>query len=137
MYGVESMMHADYRGVGVGSLLMNARFDLLKRLNLRGMIAGGIIMDYAAAYDAEGLSPDQYVREVIAGKRFDTNLTKQLHKGFRVASLIPNYDEDPRSYNWGVALVWDNPDYRATGRILRGSFAPVAPPVRAYRASGD
>src|SRR5690606_17734313 len=94
--------------------------DLARRLNLRGMIAGSIIMGYAAV--ADEVTPEQYVRDVIAGTRFDNNLTKQLKKGFKVRNLIPNYSEDPRSRNWGLAIVWENPDYipdlKIAGRVL-------------------
>jgi hypothetical protein len=109
MYGVESCVHPDYRSKGVGSKLMDARFDVLRRLNLRGMIAGGMPMDYHKV--ACEMSIEQYMAEVVAGKRFDTNLSKQLHKGFRMHNLIPNYIHDPRACDYGVAILWENPDY--------------------------
>lgn len=124
MYGVESSVHPDYQGKGVGSKLMDARFDTLRRLNLRGLVAGGMIMSYHKV--AHEIAPEDYVREVVEGKRFDNNLTKQIKKGFRVHNLIPNYCYDPRSLNYGVAIVWDNPDYipgkRIAGRITPGSY---------------
>lgn len=109
MYGVESCVHPNYRGRGVGSKLMDARFEVLRNLNLRGMIAGSMIMDYHKV--AHLMTPEQYVREVAAGQRIDTNLTKQLHKGFRVVNLIPNYVYDSRTLNWAVAILWKNPEY--------------------------
>lgn len=116
MYGVESCVHPDYRGKGVGSKLMDARFTALRRLNLRGMVAGSAIVDYHKV--AAVMSPEQYVWEVTEGRLFDTNLTKQLHKGFRVHSMIPNYlENDPDTLGWGVAIVWENPDYRPARRI--------------------
>lgn len=116
MYGVESCVHPDYRGRGVGSKLMDARFDVLKQLNLRGMVAGSAIIDY---HTAKHLTPVQYVREVVAGVRFDTNLSKQLHKGFRVHNVIPNYITDEETLGYGVAIVWYNPDYRPTRTLAR------------------
>jgi ribosomal protein S18 acetylase RimI-like enzyme len=125
MYGVESCVHPDYQGRGVGSKLMDARFDVLRRLNLRGMVAGSMFMDYHKV--ADEISPEAYVREVIEGQRYDTNLTKQLHKGFRVRNLIPNYCEDDRTLNWGAAIVWENPDYRPDAvvqqRVQPGRYA--------------
>ena len=109
MYGVESCVHPDYRGRGVGSKLMDARFEVLRNLNLRGMVAGSMIMDYHRV--ANEMAPEEYVRQVVAGLRFDTNLSKQLHKGFRVHNLIPNYCHDNRTLDWGAAIVWENPDY--------------------------
>jgi ribosomal protein S18 acetylase RimI-like enzyme len=109
MYGVESCVHPEYQGRGVGSKLMDARFEVLRHLNLRGMIAGSMFMDYYKV--AHLMSPEDYVREVEAGLRFDTNLTKQLHKGFRVHNLIPHYVHDNRTLDWAAAIVWENPDY--------------------------
>jgi hypothetical protein len=117
MYGVESCVHPDYRGRGVGSKLMDARFDVLKQLNLRGMVAGSAIIDY---HTARHLTPQQYVREVITGARFDTNLSKQLHKGFRVHNVIPNFlPGDTDTLGYGVAIVWHNPDYHPSQRPIR------------------
>jgi len=110
MYGVESCVHPAYQGQGVGSRLMDARFDVARRLNLRGLVAGSVIMDYHRV--AKTMSPENYLAEVIAGKRFDTNLSKQLGKGFQAHNLIPNYVSDALSCGWGVAIVWENPLYK-------------------------
>lgn len=118
MYGVESCVHPDYRGRGVGSKLMDARFDVLRQLNLRGMVAGSAIVDY---HTAPHLTAGEYVRQVQAGIRFDTNLSKQLHKGFRVHNVIPNYldEESDGTLGYGVAIVWYNPDYRESAVAAR------------------
>ena len=110
MYGVESCVHPAYQGRGVGSKLMDARFNVLKKLNLRGMVAGSAIIDYPKV--ADSISVEQYVQDVIDGKRFDTNLTKQLHKGFKVAHLLPGYLPVEETGGWGVEIVWENPDYQ-------------------------
>lgn len=118
MYGVESCVHPDYRGRGVGSKLMDARFDVLRQLNLRGMVAGSAIVDY---YTASHLTPGEYVRQVKAGLRFDTNLSKQLHKGFQVHNIIPNYldEEGEGTMGYGVAIVWYNPQYQVAAGAAR------------------
>jgi GNAT superfamily N-acetyltransferase len=109
MYGVETCVHPDYRSIGVGGKLMEARFDVAKALNLRGMVAGSAIISYHKV--ADQLSPEEYVGGVVEGKYFDANLSKQLRKGFRAGALIPNYLFDPETLGWGVVIVWDNPDY--------------------------
>ncbi len=96
---------------------MEARFAALRRLNLRGMVAGSAIMDYHTA--AAEISAADYVREVAAGLRFDTNLSKQLHKGFQIHNLIPDFleDDDEFTMGWGVTIVWHNPDYRPVAAV--------------------
>ena len=110
MYGVETFVHPEYQSRGVGSKLMDARFELLRRQNLRGIVAGSLFIGYAEV--AEQMSPEQYVQAVIEGKYFDPNLSKQLKKGFVVRNLIPHYTEDARTKDYAAAIVWINPDYR-------------------------
>jgi len=116
MYGVESCVHPAYRGHGVGSKLMDARFDVLRRLNLRGMIAGSAIIDYHKV--ADSVPVEQYVADVAAGRRFDTNLTKQLHKGFKAYYPIPNYINDEEALRYGVLIVWENPDCQVENQAV-------------------
>ncbi|MBI5668298.1 MAG: hypothetical protein HZC41_09850 [Chloroflexi bacterium] len=108
-------MRPDYQGRGVGGKLIEARFELVRALNLRGMVAGSLITDYHRV--AREVSPEQYVQDVVAGKRFDSNLSKQLRKGFQVRGLIPNYTIADSSCHYGVEIVWDNPDYRPAHRL--------------------
>jgi len=109
MYGVETFVHPEYQSLGVGSKLMDARFNFVRRLNLRGMVAGSLFVGYEQV--ADQMPQDQYVREVVEGKRFDPNLSKQIKKGFKVKNLIPNYTEDSRTQDYAAAIVWVNPDY--------------------------
>jgi ribosomal protein S18 acetylase RimI-like enzyme len=109
MYGVESVVHPDYRGYGIGRRLMDARKSVLRRLNLRGMICGSAIIDYHTVVDS--MTAQQYMDEVIAKQRFDTNLSKQLKMGFSATHLIPDYLPDADCCGWGVEIMWPNPDY--------------------------
>jgi GNAT superfamily N-acetyltransferase len=110
LYGVESCVHADYRGQGVGGKLIDARFDLARRLNLRGMVAGSAPMGYHRYADT--LTIEEYMQGVVEGRYFDINTSKQLRKGFRYTGvLIPNYIVDQEARGWGALIVWDNPSY--------------------------
>ncbi len=128
MYGVESCVHPDYRGIGVGGKLMEARFEVAKALNLRGMVAGSAVIDYYRY--ADQIAPDDYMQGVVDGRYFDTNLTKQLHKGFRAVALIPDYLPDPETRGWGVVIVWDNPAYDPARPVVT---TPIKP--RSYRVT--
>jgi len=111
LYGVESAVLPGYQGHGIGGKLMQARFDVAKRLNLRGMVAGSAIISY---YQHKELSVEDYVQAVIEGRIFDQNLSKQMKKGFKPLAPIPDYVDDWESLGWGVLMVWMNPDYRAS-----------------------
>lgn len=110
LYGVDSVVHPAYRGRGVGGKLIEARYDIVRRMNLRGMMAGSLIRDYHTV--ADQVPVETYVQDVIDGVRFDSNLSKQIKKGFEVYGLIPDYSEAEESCGWGVMIVWQNPDYR-------------------------
>jgi hypothetical protein len=129
---VDSVVHPAYQGRGVGGKLIEARYDIVRALNLRGMAAGSLIIDYYKV--ADHLPVEQYVQDVVDGKRFDTNLSKQLRKGFKVDGLIPNYSVHDLSLGWGVEIVWENPDYttqrRPEPRIVPRQYAVQARPNR-------
>jgi GNAT superfamily N-acetyltransferase len=110
LYGVESHVHQVYRGRGVGGLLMQARRDRVRALNLRGILAGSALISYAEY--ADRVSPETYVQGVAEGRFYDTNLTKQLAMGFRLAGpVIPDYVLDVTALGWGALIVWPNPHY--------------------------
>lgn len=110
LYAVESIVQAGYQGRGIGRRLMNARWDLVRRLNLRGILAGSLPMDYGTV--ADQMSIEAYVEAVVRGELFDTNLSKQLRMGFRPVQIIPNYVLDTSSRRYGVLILSENPDYR-------------------------
>jgi hypothetical protein len=122
MYGVESFVHPEYQGNGVGAKLMQARFDVARKLNLRGLVAGSLIIGYGDV--ADQMSVDEYVKQVAAGTRFDPNLSKQLRKGFKVRNLIPEYTYEPRTLNYAVAILWDNPDYMPAKAAVAAKVMP-------------
>lgn len=109
LYGVESAVHPAYQGKGIGKLLTNARLETVRRLNLRGMVAGSAIVSYHKVADT--VPVEEYVADVIAGRRFDNNLTKQIKMGFKPMHIIPNYLEDYDCVGYGVEMMIENPAY--------------------------
>jgi hypothetical protein len=81
------------------------------------MVAGSALMSYAQV--AEQVSPEEYVQGVVAGKYYDNNLTKQLHKGFKVGATIPDYVQDEDACGWGAVIMWENPDYNPLLKVRR------------------
>lgn len=112
-YGADISVHPEYRGRGLGKLLYEARKDLVRRSNRRGIVAGGVLPGYA---EHKGqLTVREYVDKVVTGKLFDATLSFQLKNGFSVVDLLENYLEDEASDNWATLIVWENPDYRPDG----------------------
>ncbi len=109
-YGGDISVHPDFRRRGVGSKLYEARKDIVKKLNRKGIVAGGLIPDYVNHKDT--LTPREYVDQVITGDLIDSTLTFQLRRGFVVKGLLKDYIEDDASDNWATLIVWENPDYQ-------------------------
>lgn len=108
-YGADISVHPGYRGRGIGGMLYRARKDIIKRLNRKGLVAGGLIPDYA--HHKHNMSAREYVEKVIRGELHDGTLSFQLHNGFRVEALLQDYIADEPSDNWSTLIVWRNPEY--------------------------
>lgn len=109
-YGGDISVHPDWRRRGIGSRLYAARKSIVRRLNRRGIVAGGLIPGFAAHKHA--MTPQEYVDQVAQGRLRDDTLSFQLGRGFVVRGLLRDYIEDEASDNWATLIVWDNPDYR-------------------------
>ncbi|MDN5769278.1 MAG: GNAT family N-acetyltransferase [Microlunatus sp.] len=111
LYGADIGVHPEARGQGLARLLYDARHDLIRRLSLRGHVAGAMPKGYGAV--ADQMPIEQYVMTVIRRERRDPVLSVQLKRGYGVWGIIPDYLEDDSCRNYGVFIVWRNPDYQA------------------------
>lgn len=102
-YGVDIMVEPAAQGSGVGSLLYQARFELARRLGCTAFVAGARIPGYLGV--AATMTVEAYVDDVVAGRRFDPTLSRQLQQGFEVAGILPHYFRDPESLNYAVLIT--------------------------------
>lgn len=108
LYGADIGVDPAMRGQGVGQRLLEARKALVQARGLKRMIAGGRIPGYARV--ATQLSAEQYVAEVIAGRRRDPVLSFQLAHDFEVRGVIPDYlGFDQESLGFATLIEWINP----------------------------
>ncbi len=110
LYGIEIMVDPEFRGMKLSRRLYDARRQLARDLNLRGIIIGGRIPGYGA--HAETLSATEYVQKVISKELVDPVLTPQLSNGFVLKGVIPDYfPSDRESRGYATYLEWTNLDY--------------------------
>ncbi len=108
LYGADIGVHPDFRGRGLATLLYGERQDLVRRLGLAGHVAGGMPKGYHRHRDVMAI--EAYVAQVVRGEIQDATLSVQLRRGYNVYGIIPDYLDDPSSANYGVLIVWRNPD---------------------------
>ena len=111
LYGIEIMVHPDFRGMKLSRRLYDARKDLCREMNLARMIIGGRIPGYGN--HADEMSARDYVENVMDKTFHDPVLTAQLSNGFSLQGLIPDYfpsDSDSRGY--ATFCEWPNLDYK-------------------------
>lgn len=110
LYGIEIMVHPDYRGVKLARRLYEARRELARRFNLARSIIGGRIPNYHEW--ADELTAREYAERVVEGQIYDPVLTTQTANGFVLKQLIPNYfPSDVHSRGYATFLEWTNLDH--------------------------
>ncbi|MGB5695777.1 MAG: GNAT family N-acetyltransferase [Polyangiales bacterium] len=129
LYGADIAVHPDYRGRGISKKLYVARKRILRRFNLRRMVAGGRIPGYAE--HAGSITAEEYVARVIRGELRDPSLNAHLHAGFAVRSVHMGYSRDEQSLDYATFLEYENPNFSSERRKIAG--APLKRPVRRIR----
>jgi ribosomal protein S18 acetylase RimI-like enzyme len=111
LYGMEVMVHPNFRRMKIGRRLYEARKRLAEKLNLKSIIVGGRIPGYHN-HSAE-MSPREYAEEVLQQNIYDPVLTFQMMNGFTLKRIITNYlSDDEDSMNYAALLEWNNIEYK-------------------------
>lgn len=111
LYGMEVMVHPNYRRMKIGRRLYEARKRLAEQLNLKSIIVGGRIPGYHKQSDS--MTPREYAEEVLQQNIYDPVLTFQMMNGFTLKRIITGYlHDDQESMNYATLLEWNNIDYK-------------------------
>lgn len=124
LYGIEIMVHPDYRGMKLARRIYDARKQLARERNLMRIVIGGRLPNYAKYKDK--LSAREYVEKVINKAIYDPVLTAQLANGFVLKRLIRNYmADDDESDGYATLLEWTNIDYHPEPDKMYMASRPV------------
>lgn len=124
LYGMEVMVHPEYRRMKIGRRLYEARKQLARELNLESIIIGGRIPNYHKY--ADELTPREYVQEVIQHNIYDPVLTFQLMNGFVVKRINRHYlNDDAASLKYATLMEWNNVDYTPDSKVKFKTSFPV------------
>jgi predicted amidohydrolase len=116
LYGADIGIIPEYRGKGLVSLLYEKRIKLMKRYNLKRMVAHGRIpgfKDHAGKMNAE-----EYVEQVSKGKLKDPALSAHLKVGYKVQSVLLDFVKDESSMNYATWLVLKNTEFNDVKRKI-------------------
>jgi predicted amidohydrolase/GNAT superfamily N-acetyltransferase len=114
LYGMEVCVDPDYRGYRLGQRLYNERKKLCQSLGLKGIVFAGRLPTLAKRIKKYG-NVENYVEAVKSKQARDPVLSFQLHNGFEVIGIIPEYlTVDHMSMGYGIHLVWRNPKVAKT-----------------------
>jgi predicted amidohydrolase/ribosomal protein S18 acetylase RimI-like enzyme len=122
LYGMEVMVHPEFRRMKIGRRLYEARQELARTLNLKSIVIGGRIPNYRE--HAGEYTPRQYVEAVMLHNIYDPVLTFQIMNGFTLKRINKNYlEDDNASMKYATLMEWNNVDYRpSTRRHFKTSF---------------
>ncbi len=109
LYGADMSVHPDYRGLGIASKMYDARREVVRKLNLRGEVASGMLPGYHRY--RHQMSIERYVELVTHGELTDPTLTPQVRNGFKVKRVLYDHITDPRADNCATMIVRENPHY--------------------------
>jgi ribosomal protein S18 acetylase RimI-like enzyme len=117
LYGLDVLIHPDYRGYRLGRRMYDARKELCRSLNLIGILAGGRIPGYHKY--ADEMSAQDYIEAVRKREIYDPILTFQLSNDFQVKRVLRSYiPEDDKSHGYATLLEWNNIFYQPSTDIL-------------------
>ena len=105
MYVVSVAVHGDSQGQGIGSHLVQAQIALARRMGLERLILGARIPGY---HQHSQWTAQQYIQLRNAqGEPLDQELRFYTRQGLQMDTLVPEFEEDPESLNYGVIMSID------------------------------
>ncbi|MDQ3232177.1 MAG: GNAT family N-acetyltransferase, partial [Pseudobdellovibrionaceae bacterium] len=129
LYGADIAVHPDYRGSGIAGMLYSQRMRIMKRYNLRRMVAHGRLPNYHK-YVGQ-FTPEQYVAEVKERRILDPALIAHYKAGYVVKAILFDQLVDRSSMNYTTWLEKINPEFSDTKRRIAST--PIKRPVRRIR----
>ena len=122
LYGADIAVHPGYQRRGIAMLLYKRRQSILKRYNLRRMIAYGRLPGYKNY--AGKMTAEQYVEKVKRGELRDPALNTHLKAGFQVKKVQLDITVDRSSLNYSTFLIMPNPDFDVVKKRIASAVFP-------------
>jgi GNAT superfamily N-acetyltransferase len=109
LYGADIFVRPDHQHHGLAHALTDVARGLVVDERLWRMVGASRLPGYGSV--ATSVPADEYVRDVVAGRRTDPVLSAHLKDGWSVVRPIRGYlQHDPASAEWAAVIQWVNPD---------------------------
>ncbi len=114
LYGMEVIVHPEFRRLKIGQRLYDARKRLAQELGLKGIAFGGRLPGLAKRRAEFGVDAEAYFNAVRDGVVRDPVAQFQMRAGFEPVMLLENYlPEDKASGGMAALMAWRNPEATA------------------------
>jgi GNAT superfamily N-acetyltransferase len=110
LYVVSVATRKDAQGKGIGGKLVEAQKELVKKKGLARLFLGARIPGYAAYCRENGdISVEEYIElKNEKGEPLDPEIRFYKRHGLLPKKVIPNFEPDEASRDFGVVMVWEN-----------------------------
>ena len=117
LYGLDLMVHPDYRGLRLGRRLYDYRKELCEELNLKSIVFGGRLPNF---HKFDDITAKEYIDKVKRKEIHDPVLNFQLSNDFFVKRVVKNYlPEDEASESYAALLEWANIYYAKPTKVYK------------------
>lgn len=107
LYIVDISVRPSFRSYGFGKAMMHAMYHVVVEKRLQRLLGGGRMSGYHSV--ADEMSAEQYLSDVVSGKRKDPVISFLLRCGRTPVGIAENYLEDEESRNYAALMEWKNP----------------------------
>ncbi len=114
LYVVSVGVSAERQGKGIGGMLVQSQIDLAKKLGLKYLFLGARAPEYNAYCKKNGEIPvEEYLKlKNEKGDTLDPEIRFYKRQGLHPAKIIPGFEPDTQSRDFGVVMLWENPQVK-------------------------
>lgn len=111
LYVVSVGVAADAQGQGLGAMLVEEQKKVAKKIGVEYLFLGARIPGYASFVKQHGeISVEDYLRQITdRGEPIDPEIRFYQRQGLVPAQIIPNFEPDDQSLDYGVVMLWRVP----------------------------
>ncbi|OGH21646.1 MAG: hypothetical protein A2629_01940 [Candidatus Levybacteria bacterium RIFCSPHIGHO2_01_FULL_41_15] len=110
LYVVSVGVSADSQGKGIGGMLIQSQIELAEKLGLKYLFLGARIPGYDAYCKHNGdITVEDYLKKKNEkGDIYDPEIRFYDRQGLHVVKIIPDFEPDEQSRNYGIVMLWEN-----------------------------